>query len=224
MTDRDQGNLPGLPDLPGEVKDKLGRRRERSRWSYLRREVHVEAHHIATAMRSDSHSCMIAEAIKEQMPEARNVVVDIATIRWTDVKKNRRVVCLTPKAAQEGLVAFDRGLAPVPFAFRIEPIQILQTGEQVKTEGRVKPRLEKVPGVGKVDVPAGAERRTNAVKERGEALKMHGLPANASDTKVIADVVILGGTAPPHHNASRRRTFGIKGFTWDDSNHPGTGG
>lgn len=107
-----------MPDqLPGDIIDKTGRRHSRSRYSYLRREIEVEQQHIDDALKGDSHSCMIAEAIKEQIPGAKKVVVDIATIRWTDTIKNRRIICLTPMKAQEGLVAFDRGFKPPPFRF-----------------------------------------------------------------------------------------------------------
>ena len=68
---------------------------------------------LANAIQADSSHCMIAEAIKAQVPGASNVSVDLQTIRWSDRKKGRRYTYLTPPAFQEALLRFDQG-EPIP--------------------------------------------------------------------------------------------------------------
>jgi hypothetical protein len=56
---------------------------------------------------------MIAEAIKQAVPRATNVSVDLSTVRWTDPEKKLRYTYLTPRAAQIALPAMTRPCRPV---------------------------------------------------------------------------------------------------------------
>lgn len=76
---------------------------------------------IDAAVRGDSGHCMIADAIKAQVPGVANVAVDLATIRFSDRKVGARFTYLTPAAAQTALVEFDHGIDPDPFSFRLRP-------------------------------------------------------------------------------------------------------
>src|SRR5215510_473199 len=90
---------------------------------------------IDNACRQDSRHCMIAEAVKKQIPNATKVIVDIATIRFTDQKKGFRYIYLTPPIAQKALVDFDDGISIAPFSFRVKTAQvtsIVATGEDGK--------------------------------------------------------------------------------------------
>jgi hypothetical protein len=58
---------------------------------------------------------MIADAIKEAIPNAQSVAVDLVTIRWTDPVRELRYIYLTPRRAQLALIDFDRGVVPKPF-------------------------------------------------------------------------------------------------------------
>lgn len=62
---------------------------------------------------------MIAEAVKNCVPRAKNVSVDLATIRFTDKDTGERYVYQTPAGAQAALVNFDQGNKPEPFKFRL---------------------------------------------------------------------------------------------------------
>ena len=69
---------------------------------------------IDRAVTEDSGHCVIAEAIREQVPEASAVSVDLQAVRWTDRKKGLRYVYFTPPYAQDLLLAFDLGMTIKP--------------------------------------------------------------------------------------------------------------
>jgi hypothetical protein len=85
--------------------------------------IDVSQETIDQATRADSSHCMIADAIKEQVPGATTVSVDLQTIRWSDRKKGVRYVYLTPAEAQVALIKFDQGVEQAPFTFRLRPSQ-----------------------------------------------------------------------------------------------------
>ena len=60
------------------------------------RRVSVTRDVIDKAERRDSSHCMIADAIRASIPDAQNVSVDLATIRWSEPKKGVRLMYLTP--------------------------------------------------------------------------------------------------------------------------------
>lgn len=80
-----------------------------------RMKLTITSTHIDNAIRSDANHCMIAEAIKEKIPAARWVLVDLQSIRWTDRTAGRRFIYMTPRPAQKALLAFDKGLPVNPF-------------------------------------------------------------------------------------------------------------
>jgi hypothetical protein len=70
----------------------------------------VEQKYIDAAMERNSSHCATADAINEQVPEARHISVDLQTIRWTDSRKGVRYVFLTPYAIQTDIIIpFDQG-------------------------------------------------------------------------------------------------------------------
>jgi hypothetical protein len=78
---------------------------------------------IDTATRRDSGHCMIADAVRRAVPEARYVSVDLQSIRWTDPEAGKRYVYLTPRVAQMGLVDFDQGVEGIePFRFSLRSV------------------------------------------------------------------------------------------------------
>jgi hypothetical protein len=84
---------------------------------------------IADSVRSDSGHCMISEAIRLVRPTATGIAVDLQTIRFSDPKKRCRYTFLTPRRAQEALVAFDQGDKVIePFSFRLERGQVSEMG------------------------------------------------------------------------------------------------
>jgi hypothetical protein len=108
-------------------------------WQNGRRRISVEDAHIADSLRRSSSACAIAEAMKQQIPNAIHVSADLATLRWTDKIKQLRYVALTPMCAQELIVNFDQGLREKlhPISFDLKPVIIARSG----------PRRRQVPEV-----------------------------------------------------------------------------
>lgn len=87
--------------------------------------LHISDEIIDRAIRADSGGCVIADAIKAQVPNATAVTVDLATIRFSDKPAGKRYIYLTPDAAQLCVFAFDRGLRPAAQKLTLtRPIQI----------------------------------------------------------------------------------------------------
>jgi hypothetical protein len=60
---------------------------------------------------------IIVEAVRAARPEARNIAVDLGTIRWTDPKTGERVAFATPPTVRDALLGLTRGATPAPFRF-----------------------------------------------------------------------------------------------------------
>ncbi len=86
-----------------------------------RMKLTITSANIEQSIRNDANHCMIATAIKEKIPTARWVFVDLQKIRWTDRVARRQFVCLTPLPAKRALLAFDKGLDVAPFHFTLPP-------------------------------------------------------------------------------------------------------
>lgn len=97
--------------------------------------VSVEQHHIDDSAQRDSRRCMIASALKEQHPHFQKIIVDLATIRWTNPRTKRRYVCLTPERAALALVEFDQGRKVDPFSFGMNYVQVTPTRAATEDAG-----------------------------------------------------------------------------------------
>jgi hypothetical protein len=90
--------------------------------------------------------CMIADAITAAHPTFRNVMVDLATIRWSNPRTGKRYIALTPELAGARLVEFDQGEPVEPFDFRLDAIQVTamnrskETQAQARADGRTRVR------------------------------------------------------------------------------------
>lgn len=79
--------------------------------------IHVDDEHIAHAQRKNSHHCMIADALKSAIPEAKFISVDLQSIRFSIFDETRyreesvgtRYSYFTPTIAQHALLQFDQG-------------------------------------------------------------------------------------------------------------------
>ncbi|HYW89971.1 MAG TPA: hypothetical protein VFB50_19515 [Chloroflexota bacterium] len=101
--------------------------------------VNVTEELIDAAIPLDSSHCMIADAIKAAVPEARSVIVDLAAIRWTNSREGKRYIYFTPGSVQDVLLQFDNGIKPQPFRFVLRaPAQVTNSGpDKIKRGGRV---------------------------------------------------------------------------------------
>jgi hypothetical protein len=155
--------------------------------------VAVKAETINTSMRANSSHCMIAEAIKLAVPEAKHVAVDISTIRWSDPAKGLRYVYLTPRVAQEALVDFDEGTPPSPFSFILRGAHVSRAGRPPGPSALVADAELGKPG-------KGGKKRPQPLPTRAK------LQTDGKDSRPHR----VGGRRPPqlHH----RREFGMRGF------------
>ena len=69
-------------------------------------------------MRNSSH-CMIAEAVRASGPWASAGMVDLQSIRMTDLERGLRYSYLTPRLAQLALIKFDQGEKPKAFKMEL---------------------------------------------------------------------------------------------------------
>jgi hypothetical protein len=154
--------------------------------------VHVTEELVERATQRDSRHCMIAEAIQQQRPEWKQILVDLQTIRWTNPRTSKRYVALTPEVAGSALVAFDRGERIAPFSFSLEPIQVTEMKRHVNADGststvpRTRTRKPRMRSDGRLDVveggkplPAGHLRGGGNVAENAAASELP--PESASN-------------------------------------------
>ena len=102
-------------------------------WDNGKATISVEQKHIDDAMERNSSHCATAEAIKEAIPDARFVSVDLQTIRWTDPKKGLRYCFLTPHVVQHNIIIpFDQGDREgcKPITFRMKPAFVTKSGKK----------------------------------------------------------------------------------------------
>lgn len=110
--------------------------------------VRVTSGNISYAKKGDSRRCMIANALQQVIPNAKYIIVDAQSIRYTDPKTHMRHVYLTPANAQRALIAFDKGATVKPFQFaastgyvrlsRVKQGVVNRTVKKVKATGKKK--------------------------------------------------------------------------------------
>lgn len=117
--------------------------------SHRRVTVNVTQELIDRAEKRDSSHCMIADAVRAALPEAKSVSVDLVTIRFTDPAKNQRYIYLTPLTAQQALVDLDQGRHNEPFKFVLgKAVQVMEAGGRAGPDGkRTKNPRRTVQGV-----------------------------------------------------------------------------
>jgi hypothetical protein len=89
-----------------------------------RMKIAVKRNNIASAILKDSHHCMIADAIQEQVPWAKFVSVDTQSIRMSNAEEGRRYIFLTPPLAQQAIIKFDQGVMVQPFQIELRNPQV----------------------------------------------------------------------------------------------------
>lgn len=152
---------------------------------------------VNVAVQRDSGHCVVADALKTAVPSARNVSVDLQTIRWTDLASRRRYIYLTPGPLQVILVNFDQGIMPDVGLYQLgRPAQIMKL-----------PDPSPVPTA--VTAPTGTGTTKGKPKRRVSSKRE--VKPDAS-----GHVSVRGGDYPPTAALSstrgRRRAFGIRGL------------
>jgi hypothetical protein len=203
--------------------------------SYPRVDVEISQADIDTGVRAVSGHCVIAEALRRQ--GLTRVEVDLQTISFTNIKRGVRVTYLTPRVAQQHLIAFDLAESVLrPFRFRLQgPIRIRPGGKgaggSMKSTGTaVQDRAERM-----ADLTAKETAGTLASRERAALTKMRdtdaaGGPAARRPTRPTGDPVeldhprrrapIVGGqraepAAALSNRKGRVRRYGMKAVETD---------
>jgi hypothetical protein len=92
--------------------------------------ITVTTDHVRTAKRRDSHHCMIADAVRDKT-KTNFVLVDLQSIRFSNLKTGKRYFYLTPPIAQKAIIAFDRGQRVEPFSFTLaRPVRVRNVRRQ----------------------------------------------------------------------------------------------
>jgi hypothetical protein len=173
---------------------------------------------IERACQADSSHCMIAEAIKEQLPDVQHVAVDLQTIRYTRTGTGRRYIVLTPPSAQLAIIEFDQGRAVPPFSVTLKPAQIVKSNRSKRsasTKASPRKRAIKEPAASEaaasqgaiLEGPALVPESTEPTFTRQLARPEHGGPGSVP--------TVIGGDAPPlmdkaAHSRGKRRQFGLR--------------
>jgi hypothetical protein len=149
------------------------------------------------ACRKNSRHCVIVEAIREAVPTAVLITVDLQTIRWSDKGLGLRYIFLTPLAAQKALVRFDAGEQISAFTFQLrggKAVSMYKGGSLTKNKDPQRQRHN----LGKARVLTADQYRRNA--------------------GIGEPVETVGGKAPPRLNPAHAsnqavRIFGMRAFT-----------
>jgi hypothetical protein len=135
---------------------------------------------IEQATAKESRTCMIAQAVRTAIPSARNVMVDLATIRFTDAKNRSRYIYLTPHTVQQNLVDFDQGKPVEPFRVRLRLAQVApatatKNGKTKRKYGRKRVNKDGVIQGGKPLPSAHLNSRNITLKHGGQFKRAYGL-------------------------------------------------
>lgn len=100
--------------------------------------IHVDDEHIANAQRKNSHHCMIADALRSALPEAKFISVDLQSIRFSILEEKTRYFYFTPTIAQHALLKFDQGkqLRAFDFTMRSGIKKLILPPKKDKTKRR----------------------------------------------------------------------------------------
>lgn len=157
----------------------------------------------AQAVEQSSSHCMIAEAVKAALPDARYVSVDLQTIRYSDPRVGLRYIYLTPRRVQEALTHFDMGVLPQEsFSFRLVSGHVTRSGD-----GKVR-HVAKTPE---------EQAKIEARREELRQAKIIDRENRQAESRRASTFEVEGGPTPPRgalaHGGvvpSRRRQFGMR--------------
>jgi hypothetical protein len=136
--------------------------------------LQVEQHKIDNAQRKNSHCCMIADALKDALPEAKFISVDLQSIRFSIDKI--RYFYFTPTIAQHALLKFDQGI-------KLKPLEFTMRSGTIK---KVEPRANK-DRPKRNHKPKGTAKHHIIKKERKFGIRMFETIENKKpDTNVVA--------------------------------------
>jgi len=163
---------------------------------------------IDNAIERNSSHCVFADSIKEQVPWAAKVSVDLQTIRLSDWDKGLRYAYLTPREVQRALVLFDQGRRDMlhGFTFKLQKGQIARAGKiaRQRADGSMRPPRGSWTRARKIGI--AASKRLTPMPDRAVLVRDNDVGSGAVPRRV-------GGRLPPKLTASSRREFGMRGMS-----------
>lgn len=162
--------------------------------------VPITKEQINESIARDSSHCMIADAIRAHVPDAKHISVDLQTIRFSDPKKGLRYTYLTPRIGQVALVNFDQGIKPDPFELPLRGAQVTYSGSRQKRSA-------------KSEVSPAQHRQRMEASEKSRKVREKLKKARLVDRNASGDVPeVVGGKTPPKIPGGNRREFGLRGL------------
>jgi hypothetical protein len=117
-----------LPHRTGRPKRGKNKKPTSSVWHNGRIHISLTQQHIDESMQRNSSHCAGVAAIKEAIPDATFVSLDLQS--WRLSRKGCRYVGLTPHVLQDFLVNYDQGNAVSPITFTLKPAYICKAGKK----------------------------------------------------------------------------------------------
>jgi hypothetical protein len=163
---------------------------------FARPTIQVTQQEIDDGLRENSRHCMIAEAVKHSIPNAKTVSVDLATIRFTNKRTGERFTYMTPYLAQQALVKFDNGEKPEPFKFQlrtlfqIRPKSTIHRRTATPATVAVVRHGEKESGTRRAPIKIGGQPAPKSVLGTIRRFGLHTLPGGSPAAKTQKPIPI----------------------------------
>lgn len=171
--------------------------------NFYYKDVIIDRDKINDCKKRDSSSCMVTEAVNEQMPLIR-VITDSATIRGTHRNSGARYIWLTPPRVQEYIADWDEGRDILPFKFKLsKPVQIVP----------VKPKITKPKPSNPLDVTKASSKEIKDAIRQGKPTIGQTVVHRSPNKSGSGQPIIIGGETPPIRTVfGPMRRYGYRGL------------
>ena len=179
----------------------------------------TKVHMDHSSVKSSSH-CMIAMAVKDAIPMATSIAVDIQTIRFSLPEKRIRCTYLTPRIAQTAIIQYDQGVMPKPFEFKLSGAHVTSMYTRVRESTprqRLTERQRAAIDKALANNPNNIEGKR---RKRAKSVDVADHPELTGEPKLIdlgdGHLPMVAGGSPLKHPIPRvmapgkRRAFGLR--------------
>lgn len=157
--------------------------------------IEVTERDIERAIRNDSYTCVVAQAIARTIPEATRIEVDTQAIRFS-VPGERRLY-LTPYVVSGYVIAFDAGDPIEPFKFQLRDPKVVARNKLTEAGKAVKRAQVRASRAKKKEAPATV---TTKLDQEVESVK--------AAYEGVAKSERTGRKAPPRVFKKKKRAYG----------------
>ena len=160
-----------------------------------RKEITISKRAIEEGIAGHSGHCLFAESIKDAIPGAKYVSVDIQTMRFSLPEKRERYTYLTPYSVQREIINFDQGHISKAFTFRLSAGHTTRYGNPADDDPMTVATRKATREKKRI-----ANQKTRAKLRRAKTGNSRGTVPER-----------VGGKTPPLA-IGRRRSFGLRSF------------